>query len=192
MDSNTALDAGGSCGGFKAWGRANKRDLRKRFAVGDSLAVAILFNGRWKAGRRSRKKSWPGRRAKPVRRTTATKDAVACHDGLALYNELHNMCKTVASQSSGKIQMPLQYYLALKISFSLHLSKSTRDTKTFILLFTQQEDNYRLGNYNYFVNSFQGDMPMCQFKGKYCFASKSRYPYIISYFSCSFLACVFS
>jgi hypothetical protein len=75
--------------------------LRKRFAVGDSLAVAILFNGRWKAGRSSRKKSWPERRADPVRRTTATKDAVTYHGaGFALYDELYKIYYIVGSLSS--------------------------------------------------------------------------------------------
>lgn len=40
-DSKTALEVGGSCGGFNACGSANRRDFRSRFAVGDSLADAM-------------------------------------------------------------------------------------------------------------------------------------------------------
>lgn len=42
FDSNTDLEDGGSCGVFKACGSANKRDFRRRFAVGEIRAVAIL------------------------------------------------------------------------------------------------------------------------------------------------------
>lgn len=50
-DSKTAFDVGGSWGGFNGGGTENTRDFRRRFAVGDNLADAMVVCWRWTIAR---------------------------------------------------------------------------------------------------------------------------------------------